>query len=107
MYVCEYLFKRHIYIYIHTSYMYTHNSAKLLHPAMNGQGRSPTQRRLPSQAGDGNLGELARCRDFLWAPSIYRAYNWVAVKELKLSYHSSETIFFTIYPCYGSSFYVP
>ena len=27
---------------------------------------------------------------------------WVAVKELKLSYHSSDTILITICPCYGN-----
>ena len=29
--------------------------------------------------------------------------NWVAVKELNLSYHNSESILFTIYPYYGNS----
>ena len=36
--------------------------------------------------------------------------NWLAVKELKLSYHSyytSETILFTIYPEYGNLIQVP
>ena len=34
----------------------------------------------------------------LQEPSIlHRAYCWVAVKELKLSYHNSETILFTTY----------
>ena len=27
---------------------------------------------------------------------------WVAVQELKLSYHDPETILFTIYPYYGN-----
>ena len=27
---------------------------------------------------------------------------WVAVKELKLSYHSPETILFAVYPYYGN-----
>ena len=27
---------------------------------------------------------------------------WVAVKELKLNYHNSETALFTIYPYYGN-----
>ena len=27
---------------------------------------------------------------------------WVAVKELKLSYHNSDTILFTVYPYYGN-----
>ena len=28
--------------------------------------------------------------------------DWVAVQELKLSYHNPETILFTIYPDFGS-----
>ena len=34
--------------------------------------------------------------------SFPRSYIWVAVKELKLSYHNPKTILFTIYPYYGS-----
>ena len=33
------------------------------------------------------------------APSLE---TWVAVKELKLSYHNPETMLFSIYPFYGS-----
>ena len=31
-----------------------------------------------------------------------RAFFWVAVKELKLRYHNSETILVTIYAYYGN-----
>ena len=37
-------------------------------------------------------------------PETYIAKNqlyWVAVKELKLSYHNPETILFAAYPSYG------
>ena len=33
--------------------------------------------------------------------------NWVAAKELKLSYHNPETISFTIYQQYGNLYEVP
>ena len=35
------------------------------------------------------------------------SFLWVAVKELKLSYHTSDTIVFTIYPYSGSLNSVP
>ena len=36
-----------------------------------------------------------------WLPQV-APLNWVAVRELKLSYHDPETIVFTIHPEYGN-----
>ena len=36
-----------------------------------------------------------------------RPVSWVAAKELKLNYQNSETILFTMYPQYGTSFGQP
>ena len=33
---------------------------------------------------------------------VFTCYFWVAVKELKLSCHNSQTISFTMYPYYGT-----
>ena len=33
--------------------------------------------------------------------------NWVAFKEVKLSYHTPGNIFFAIHPYYGTMKYVP
>ena len=40
-------------------------------------------------------------------PVFVGSSTWVAVKELKLSYHNPKTMVFTIYPCYGNLNYVP
>ena len=34
--------------------------------------------------------------------SPFAALSWVAVKELKLSYYTGETLLFTIYTHYGN-----
>ena len=59
-----------------------------------------------------DLGALVTCLEVLfmtrWQASVseltndtfrkVRSFFWLAVKELRLSYHSRETIIFTIYP---------
>ena len=47
----------------------------------------------PPQGCLGSKTKLA-----LRPPRIQRSFDWVAVKELKSNYHSSETIAFTIQP---------
>ena len=61
-------------------------------------------------------GTLQRHRQMPQNPDLGRAeaqkgnpepQNWVAVKELKLSYYIGETLLFTIYTHYGNLIYVP
>ena len=45
-------------------------------------------------------------RVLVWGVPTLRIV-WVAVRELKLSYHNKETLSSTIYPCYGNLIQVP
>ena len=49
-----------------------------------------------------------RCRGGIAYPGgltvagLMSSYDWVAAKELNLSYHNPEAILFTMYPQYGN-----
>ena len=47
---------------------------------------------------------VARFRENFWRDPLQGEGPdyWVAVKELKLNYHNSETLLFTDYPYYGN-----
>ena len=40
-------------------------------------------------------------------PARHQTADWIVVQELKFSYHTSETVLFTVYPSNGTFLYLP